>query len=40
MYSWLRVFPFIITLGTQYILNGVTYLLTGGIRRPLTSPLR
>ena len=33
MYSWLRVFPFIITLGTQYILNGVTYLLTGGISR-------
>ena len=33
MYSWLRVFPFIITLGTQYILNGATYLLTGGISR-------
>ena len=33
MYSWLRVFPFIITLGTQYILNGVTYLLTGGISK-------
>ncbi|MCF0141747.1 MAG: ABC transporter permease [Parasporobacterium sp.] len=30
VYAWLRVFPFIITLGTQYILNGVTYLLTGG----------
>jgi len=33
MYSWLRVFPFIITLGTQYILNGATYLLTGGISK-------
>ena len=33
MYSWLKVFPFIITLGTQYILNGVTYLLTGGISK-------
>ena len=31
MYAWLRVFPFVITLGTQYILNGVTYLLSGGI---------
>lgn len=35
MYSWLRVFPFIITLGTQYILNGATYLLTGGISKTL-----
>ncbi len=33
MYSWLQVFPFIITLGTQYILNGATFLLTGGISR-------
>ena len=33
MYSWLRVFPFIITLGTQYVLNGATYLLTGGISK-------
>ena len=33
MYSWLQVFPFIITLGTQYILNGATYLLTGGISK-------
>ena len=33
MYSWLKVFPFIITLGTQYILNGVTYLLTDGISK-------
>ena len=33
MYSWLKVFPFIITLGTQYILNGVTYLLTEGISK-------
>jgi ribose/xylose/arabinose/galactoside ABC-type transport system permease subunit len=35
MYSWLQVFPFIITLGTQYILNGVTYLLTGGISKTI-----
>lgn len=35
MYSWLRVFPFIITLGTQYILNGATYLLTGGISKTI-----
>lgn len=33
MYSWLKVFPFIITLGTQYILNGATYLLTDGISK-------
>jgi ribose/xylose/arabinose/galactoside ABC-type transport system permease subunit len=33
MYSRLKVFPFIITLGTQYILNGATYLLTGGISK-------
>ncbi len=38
MYSWLRVFPFIITLGTQYILNGATYLLTGGISRTIYVP--
>ena len=31
VYSWLRVFPFIITLATQYILNGATYLLSGGM---------
>ena len=31
MYSWLKVFPFIITLGTQYMLNGATYLLSGGM---------
>lgn len=31
VYSWLKVFPFIITLATQYILNGATYLLTGGM---------
>ena len=30
MYSWLAVFPFIITLATQYIFQGATYLLTGG----------
>ncbi len=30
VYSWLKVFPFIITLATQYILNGATYLLSGG----------
>jgi ribose/xylose/arabinose/galactoside ABC-type transport system permease subunit len=35
MYSWLKVFPFIITLGTQYILNGATYLLTGGISKTI-----
>ncbi len=29
VYGWLKVFPFIITLATQYILNGVTYLLNG-----------
>jgi len=33
MYAWLKVFPFIITLGTQYMLNGATYLLTGGISK-------
>lgn len=33
MYAWLRVFPFIITLATQYILNGVTYLLSGGVQK-------
>ena len=30
MYSWLAVFPFIITLGSQYLFQGATYLLTGG----------
>ncbi len=30
VYSWLKVFPFIITLATQYMLNGATYLLSGG----------
>ena len=29
IYSWLKVFPFIITLATQYMLNGATYLLIG-----------
>ena len=33
MYSWLKVFPFIITLGTQYMLNGATYLLSGGMTK-------
>ena len=33
VYSWLRVFPFIITLATQYILNGATYLLSGGLSK-------
>lgn len=33
MYAWLRVFPFIITLATQYILNGATYLLSGGVQK-------
>ena len=31
MYAWLGVFPFIITLATQYCLNGATYLLSGGM---------
>ena len=35
MYSWLKVFPFIITLGTQYVLNGATYLLTDGISKTI-----
>ena len=30
MYSWLAIFPFIITLASQYIFQGATYLLTGG----------
>lgn len=30
IYSWLKVFPFIITLASQYMLNGATYLLSGG----------
>ena len=30
VYSWLKVFPFIITLASQYMLNGATYLLSGG----------
>ena len=33
IYSWLKVFPFIITLATQYMLNGATYLLTGGLSK-------
>jgi ribose transport system permease protein len=33
VYSWLKVFPFIITLATQYILNGAAYLATGGVSR-------
>ncbi len=32
-YAWLKVFPFIITLATQYILNGAAYLLTGGVSK-------
>ena len=32
VYSSLKVFPFIIALATQYILNGATYLLSGGLR--------
>ena len=31
VYARLKVFPFIITLATQYILNGATYLLSGGM---------
>lgn len=33
VYARLKVFPFIITLATQYILNGATYLLSGGMTR-------
>ena len=33
MYAWLSVFPFIITLAMQYVLNGATYLLTDGLSR-------
>ncbi len=33
VYAWLKVFPFIITLAMQYILNGATYLLTGGVSK-------
>lgn len=33
IYAWLKVFPFIITLATQYILNGATYLLTDGVSK-------
>lgn len=33
IYAWLKVFPFIITLATQYILNGVTFLLTDGVSK-------
>ena len=33
VYAWLKVFPFIITLATQYILNGATYLLTDGVSK-------
>lgn len=31
VYAWLKVFPFIITLATQYVLSGATYLLSGGM---------
>ena len=33
MYAWLKVFPFIITLATQYVLSGTTFLLTGGVSK-------
>ena len=33
VYAWLKVFRFIITLATQYILNGATYLLSGGLSK-------
>lgn len=33
VYAWLKVFPFIITLATQYILNGATFLLTDGVSK-------
>jgi len=35
VYAWLKVFPFIITLATQYVLNGATYLLTGGVSKTI-----
>ncbi len=35
IYAWLKVFPFIITLATQYVLNGATYLLTGGVSKTI-----
>ena len=31
IYARLKVFPFIITLAMQYVLNGATYLLSGGM---------
>jgi ribose transport system permease protein len=37
VYAWLKVFPFIITLATQYVLNGTTYLLTGGVSKTFRS---
>jgi len=37
VYAWLKVFPFIITLATQYILNGATYLLTGGVSKTIRN---
>lgn len=33
IYARLKVFPFIITLATQYIFNGASYLLCGGMTR-------
>ena len=33
MYAWLGDYPFIITLAMQYMLNGATYLLTGGVQK-------
>ena len=37
VYARLKVFPFIITLATQYILNGCAFLLTGGVSKTLSG---
>ncbi len=37
VYAWLKVFPFIITLAMQYILNGAAYLATGGVSRTFSG---
>ncbi len=37
IYAWLKVFPFIITLAMQYILNGAAYLATGGVSRTFSG---
>ncbi len=37
VYAWLKVFPFIITLAMQYILNGAAYLATGGVSKTFSG---